>query len=146
VSETPHNARRRGRERALEFLFGLGFTGNEWRDALPQFWETFPTRDASRQYAEELIEGVEERRAELDVAVDGALQGWTPERVGRIERSILRLAVFEMRFGADVPPKVAINEALELAKAYGAAESTGFINAVLDRLRNGSAPEPAPHP
>lgn len=146
MNDIAPTARRRARERALEFLFGLGFTGNEWRDALPHFWETFVTNEDARRYADELIEGVEDHRGELDAAVNGALQGWAPERVGRIERTILRVALFEMRYRADVPPKVAINEALELAKAYGAAESTGFINAVLDRLRDGSAPEPASQP
>jgi N utilization substance protein B len=144
VSSISPSERRRARERAIEFLFGLGFTGQDWREALPHFWETFTTREASRLYADELIEGVEDMRTELDEAVNGALQGWTAERVGRIERVILRVALYEMRYRPDVPPKVAINEALELAKAYGAAESTGFINAVLDRLRDGSAPEPAP--
>ncbi len=134
--------RRRARERALEFLFGLGFTGVDWREGLAEFWETFATREVSRHYAGELIEGVEDHRAELDEAVDGALQGWTPERVGRIERTILRIALFEMKYRVDVPPKVAINEALELAKAYSAAESTGFINAVLDRLNDESASKP----
>jgi N utilization substance protein B len=146
VSAPDPSTRRRARERALEFLFGLGFTRGDWRDALPEFWETFATRETSRHYADQLIEGVEDHRVELDEAVDGALQGWTPERVGRIERTILRIALFEMRYRADVPPRVAINEALELAKAYGAADSTGFINAVLDRLNDESASERAPQP
>lgn len=141
MNDAPPSARRRARERALEFLFGLGFTGVDWRDALPHFWETFTTREDARQYADELIEGVADHREELDTSVNGALQGWTPERVGRIERTILRIGLFEMRYRHDVPPKVAINEALELAKAYGAEESTGFINAVLDRLRDGAAPD-----
>ena len=146
MTDVAPSMRRRARERALEFLFGLGFTGVDWRDARPQFWDTFETRADARRYADDLIEGVEDHREELDQAVNGALQGWTPERVGRIERTILRIGLFEMRYRSDVPAKVAINEALELAKAYGAAESTGFINAVLDRLRDGSAPEPAPQP
>lgn len=136
--------RHRARERAVEFLFGLSFTGYDWRDAIPHFWETFVTREASRVYADELIEGVQDMREELDAALNGALQGWTPDRVGRIERAILRIALYEMRYRPDVPPKVAINEALELAKAYGAEESTGFINAVLDRLKDGAEPDPAP--
>lgn len=137
------NIRRRARERALEILFGLAFTGDDWRDALPAFWDTFATREASRLYAEELVEGVTDHRGELDGEIDGALKGWTPDRVGRIERNILRVALFEMRYRPDVPEKVAINEAVELAKAYAPDDSAGFVNAVLDRLRDepASAPE-----
>ena len=130
------SVRRRARERALEFLYGIAHTGEDWRDALPEFWETFATREGSREYARELIEGVLDHAAELDQAVDAALTGWTPERVGRIERTILRVALFEMRYRPDVPQKAAINEAIELAKAYGADDSAGFVNAVLDRLRD----------
>ncbi len=130
--------RRRGRSRALEFLFAIGFTGADWREALEEFWGTFLTREAARAYAEILIEGVCEYRTELDAAIDGALRGWSPERVGRIERNILRIALFEIWFQADVPARVAINEAIELAKAYGTDESPGFVNAVLDRLKDSS--------
>ncbi len=136
MSGGTNSIRRRARERALEFLYGLGHTGGDWRDALPEFWATFATREGSREYASELIEGVLDHATELDAAIDGALTGWTPERVGRIERTILRVALFEMRYRADVPQKAAINEAIEIAKAYGADDSAGFVNAVLDRLRD----------
>ena len=63
-----------------------------------------------------------------------ALQGWTPDRVGRIERAILRIALYEMRYKPDVPPKVAINEALEVAKKFSTQESSRFINGILDRI------------
>jgi N utilization substance protein B len=136
VSGPTQSIRRRARERALEFLYGLSHTGDDWRDVLPEFWATFATREASREYAEHLIEGVIEQTVELDDAIDSALTGWTPDRVGRIERCILRIALFEMRYRPDVPQKAAINEAIELAKAYGAEDAAGFVNAVLDRLRD----------
>ena len=98
------------------------------------FWKTFETKESVREHAETLVAGVCEGREALDVDIDGALKGWTPERVGRIERNILRIAVFEMISVEDVPPKVAINEAIELAKSYGSDESPGFVNAVLDRI------------
>jgi len=120
----------------LEFLYGISHTGDDWRDALPSFWETFATREGSREYAEELVEGVMDQAAELDEAINASLTGWTPDRVGRVERTILRIALFEMRYRPDVPQKAAINEAIDLAKAYGADESAGFVNAVLDRLRD----------
>ena len=130
----PPRARRKARCRALELLFGLEFTRDEWRGALAAFWKTFETKESVREYTEILVEGVFDRREDLDEYIDAALKGWTPERVGRIERNVLRIAVFEMGFVDDVPPKVAINEAIELAKSYGTDESPGFVNAVLDRI------------
>ncbi len=127
-------ARRKARSRALELLFGLEFTQDEWRGALAAFWKTFEAKESVREYTEILVAGVFEHREELDESVDSALKGWTPERVGRIERNVLRIAVFEMGFVDDGPPKVAINEAIELAKSYGTDESPGFVNAVLDRI------------
>ncbi len=130
----PARARRKARCRALELLFGLEFTGDEWRGALAAFWKTFEAKESVRAYTEILVAGAFERREELDEYIDAALKGWTPERVGRIERNVLRIAVFEMGFVDDVPPKVAINEAIELAKSYGTDDSPGFVNAVLDRI------------
>ena len=132
----PPRARRKARCRALELLFGLEFTRDEWRGALAAFWKTFETKESVRKYTEILVEGVFDRRAELDEYIDSALKGWTPERVGRIERNVLRIAVFEMISVDDVPPKVAINEAIELAKSYCSDESPGFVNAVLDRIKD----------
>lgn len=126
--------RRKARCRALEFLFGLEFTEDSWRAAIDAFWKTFETRQSVRDYTETLVAGVLEGRGHLDEDIDAALKGWTPERVGRIERNLLRIAVFEMDSIDDVPPKVAINEAIELAKSYGTDESPGFVNAVLDRI------------
>ena len=130
----PRRARRKARCRALELLFGLEFTRDDWRGALAAFWKTFEAKASVREYTEILVAGVFDRRAELDECIDAALKGWTPERVGHIERNVLRIAVFEMGFVDDVPPKVAINEAIELAKSYGTDESPGFVNAVLDRI------------
>ena len=127
--------RRSARERAMQFLFGLEFTAYNWEEAIEKFWETHPARGSVRQYADTLIHGVMTRREELDGILDGALDRWSPERVGRIERNILRVALFEMRYGDNVPAKVAINEALEVVKQYGADDSAAFINAVLDRVK-----------
>jgi len=129
-------ARQKARARALEYLFGLEFTQDEWRGGFAAYWETFDSKEAVRIYAELLVQGVFELRAQLDAGIDGALTNWTPERVGRIERNILRLALYEMTSVADVPPKVAINEAIELAKGYGSDDSPAFVNAVLDRLKD----------
>ena len=136
MSHISPKVRRSARERAMQFLFGLEFTAYNWQDAVDKFWETNPSRPPVREYGDALIRGVMERRAELDADIDSALARWNPERVGRIERNVLRVALYEMRHGDNVPPKVAINEAMEVVKQYGADDCASFINAVLDRLKD----------
>lgn len=138
-----HQTKRRGRERALEYMFGLEFTKNPPEDGLAVFWETFSTNAKARAYAESLVEGVVARLEELDEQINGALKGWTPERVGRVERIILRIGLYEMTCVEDVPMKVAINEAIEITKLYGMDESPKFVNGVLNRLKESEQHENA---
>jgi len=134
-AKTPHRARRLARERALQFLYGIAFTEDAWEPALDAFWDSFPARDAVRAYAESLVEGIHTHVDAIDEAITGAIEHWTPGRVGQVEWAILRVAVYEMRYPADVPAGVAINEAIELAKKYGADDAPRFINGVLDRIK-----------
>ncbi|MBI5090861.1 MAG: transcription antitermination factor NusB [Candidatus Hydrogenedentes bacterium] len=127
--------RRNARERAIQFLFGLEFTRYEWDSVVDAFWEESPSRPGVRQYAMTLIRGVVHNLAGLDADIEATVKNWTPTRVGQLERNILRVAIFEMRHGADVPAKVAINEAIEIAKRYGSDDAPRFINGVLDRVR-----------
>ena len=130
--------RRRARERALQFLFGLEFTRYPWDEAIDAFWDTRPSKPAVRQYAIQLIRGVQENLPALDEEIAAALQNWSADRVGRVEFAILRIALYEMRHEPDVPPAVAMNEAIELAKSFGADDTPRFVNGVLDRLRRSS--------
>lgn len=126
--------RRRARERALQFLFGLEFTSYTWDAVLDDFWDTRPSRPSVKDYAIQLIRGVQENLPRLDEEIAAALQNWSADRVGRVERAILRIALYEMRHQPDVPAPVAINEAIELAKAFGTDDAPRFVNGVLDRL------------
>jgi len=132
VSDT--RLRRRARERAVQFLFGLEFTEYGWQSAIEAFWEANPARRAAVEYAERLIQGVVDHRAELDTSIESVLEQWSLRRLGRIERNVIRVALYEMRY-CGVPAKVAINEAIELARAYGPDEAPAFVNGVLDRLK-----------
>lgn len=136
--------RRMARERALQFLFGLDFTGYAWELEAEDFWHAYPVRPSVRHYADRLIRGVSECQTELDEAIAAALDNWTPDRVGRIERIVLRIALYEMDHVEDVPATVAINEAIEVAKRFGADDTPRFVNGVLDRLLkqrlNGASP------
>lgn len=129
------HTRSQARECAVQFLFGVKVTGYDWEESLESFWEAFPSKPGVRAYAETLIRGVAARVGLLDQHIDEALENWAPERVGNTERNVLRVAFYEMAYG-DVPPKVAINEAIEVAKALGADESPRFVNGVLDRLKD----------
>ena len=127
--------RRRGRERALQFLFSLGFTGYAYEEKLAEFWAINPVKPGAMQYAEKLIHGVCANEAVLDEEIASALVNWTPYRIGPIERAALRIALYEMRHCGDVPDAVAINEAIEVVKIFGSDDAPKFINGVLDRLK-----------
>jgi len=133
------NSRRRGRERALQFLFSLDFTGHSVEDKLEDFWAINPVKPGAKEYAEVLIHGVSRFQDEIDQEIAGALDNWTPDRVGFVERNVLRIALYEMRHCPDVPDSVAINEAIEVTKIFGADEATKFVNGVLDRLRRATS-------
>lgn len=135
--------RRRGRERALQFLFSLDFTGQTCEEKLEEFWAINPVKPGARQYAERLIHGVCAHQAALDEEISGGLDNWTPDRIGYVERAALRIALYEMRHCSDVPDAVAINEALEVVKIFGSDDAPKFINGVLDRLKRGDR-SPAP--
>lgn len=123
------------RDRALQFLFGLDFTKYAWETEIEGFWELHPAKPSVKHYAEALVRGVCEHQDELDRAISEALENWSLDRIGYIERAVLRIALHEMRHRQDVPASVAINEAVELAKRFGAEDAPRFVNGVLDRLR-----------
>lgn len=88
-----------------------------------------------KAYAELLVRGVSDKRAELDEQIQKVSQHWRLERMANVDRNLLRLGAFELTaLGHEVPRKVAINEAVEIAKRFGTAESSAFINGILDRL------------
>ena len=88
-----------------------------------------------RDYSAELIGGIREHRGRLDELIAKVAENWSLERMAAIDRNILRLGAFEMLHSPEVPIKVAINEALELAKRYSTAQSSRFVNGILDRLQ-----------
>lgn len=85
-------------------------------------------------FARELVEGVARHRADIDRTLQEYLTGWRLERLSRVDRQILRLAAYEILYRNDIPPKVAVNEAIELAKHFGTEDSGKFVNGVLGRL------------
>jgi N utilization substance protein B len=127
--------RRKAREIALQFLYLLEQTGAS--DPAPyeaDFWARHPVDDEARTFASSLVHGTKLQQAQIDKRIAASAEHWDLERMAVVDRNILRLAVYELLFEPDVPGKVAINEAIEIAKKFGTAESSRFINGVLDRI------------
>jgi N utilization substance protein B len=126
--------RSRAREVALQLLYesDRNAAGPEGRDR--QFIESRLRGSALRQFAQSLVDGVRTHEQRIDQIIEQVAQNWTLTRMTPVDRSILRIATFEVLFGPDTPPKVAIDEAIELAKRFGTAESGRFVNGILDRV------------
>ncbi len=137
VSEKPKKpgTRREAREAALQFLFSHDLNNETLPDQSADFWELRTARPKVRDFATELLEGIFERRVELDLAIDKACQNYTLARLAAIDRNILRLAVYEILHREDIPIPVTLNEAIEIAKRFGNAQSAAFVNGVLDRIQ-----------
>ncbi|HXY72579.1 MAG TPA: transcription antitermination factor NusB [Actinomycetota bacterium] len=126
---TGHRRRRAARRAALDILYQADVTGAPPGDVL-RGW-----RDAGREvpdYASELVAGVERDLPEIDAALGAHSEGWTVARMAAVDRTILRMAVYELRSG--VPAPVAVNEAVEAAKELSTGASGGFVNGVLGRI------------
>ncbi len=140
--------RTRGREIALQVLYqseqNPGFGPVEVR----KFVSRRLLGDAPLvEFAEGLIAGVQANKPRLDALISEAAENWRIDRMAAIDRNILRLGAFEMLYGTEVPAKVAITEALELAKRYSTAQSSRFVNGILDRLQaTARAEKPAIEP
>ena len=131
----PNRGRRRpehqGRVLALQVLYECDLTRHEWRAALEAHAdELHATRDAIC-FAENCIEGVVRERGNLDALIRRHQHQWPVEQLAAVDRAVLRLGLFELAEGSSTPPLVAINEAVELAKAFGSDGSARFINGVL---------------
>ncbi len=132
--------RHRARELALQVLFHLEYSRGDPEEAFERVCANFEVPAKARGYAKRLVLGVCRHRGQLDDMIRKASQNWRLERMSRVDRNILRVGAFEVSYPEGVPAKVAIDEAVELGKTYGAAESGSFINGVLDRIFNQGLP------
>ncbi len=128
--------RREGRETAVQLLFSSEFAGKDEHD-VESFFQLHSADKAVRRHAEELYSGVTERREEIDGMIVPVLENFSMDRLSGTDRNILRVAVYEMHHCPEVPPIVAINEAVEIAKRFGGIDSGRFVNGVLDKLKQG---------
>ena len=125
--------RREGRELALKYIYQIDLGVNFEERALAQL-DTEKHSKKVKAFAKDRLLGLYNSKDQIDAIARKHLTNWTLERLNQTDRSILRLAVFEMKFDPGVPEKVALNEALELAKRFGSEESSKFLNGVLDAI------------
>lgn len=127
--------RREGREAAVQFLYQADLNRETVDDLLVDFWKIREAKPGVREFATHLVRGVALHQAEIDVLIKAATANYELARIAAVDRNILRLAIYEMHHALDVPPVVAINEAIEVAKRFGTEESGRFVNGILDRIK-----------
>ena len=128
--------RRKARELAIQVLFHMEFSPGPPGEIFPLICETLEPPISIVDYAKRLVLGIHENMEHIDRLLRKSSKNWRLERMSRVDRSILRLSVFEMLYMEEIPPKVAIDEAVELGKKYGTEDSGAFINGVLDNIYN----------
>lgn len=126
--------RREARELALQMLYALDTLKGDLRETLRGFREGVETGERTREFAEALVQGVQEHREAIDQAIVARSKNWTLTRMPRVDVNIMRIAAYELMFRHDIPKKVSINEAIEIAKKFGDKESPAFVNGILDEL------------
>jgi len=128
--------RRKSREFALQALYRWDITRKDDNKTIAQFRDHFSQRKEKDEFAERIALGVLEHVREIDQLIEEYSENWRLDRMPIIDRNILRMATFELLYCEDIPPKVTLNEAIELGKRYGSEDSGSFINGILDRIQN----------
>jgi N utilization substance protein B len=126
--------RHQGRELALKALYRIDICGGATSDDLALVFENFPADSRAREFAKQLLDGVMREQATLDKHLADALEHWSIRRLSRVDHNIMRIAIFELLRMNDIPARVTLDEAIDLAKEYGDQESGRFVNGVLDEI------------
>jgi len=127
--------RRKAREKALQILFQLDFRNDDIEAICSKFWSGNRSGEKVREFANKLVKGTYVNLDNIDRVISSVVEHWSMKRLASVDRAILRWATYELFYMPDIPPKVTINEAVEISKTFGAEESARFINGVLDKIR-----------
>ncbi|MFT5292032.1 MAG: transcription antitermination factor NusB [Planctomycetota bacterium] len=130
--------RTRAREVALQFLYQIDLCGSDMLANAEEFIRSEEKDKGARTFAKELVEGTIKHSEEINALIQGVAQNWDIARMAVIDRNVLRMATYELLYCSDIPPKVSINEAIELGKRFSTQNSGGFINGVLDKIKDGA--------
>lgn len=131
--------RTRSREFALQILYQTDITHDNYDASLANFWQGYSEENIEEEmknFTSELVRGVAQNLSVIDAKISQYAANWKLERMAVVDRNILRMSAFELMFRDDIPPKVSINEAVELAKKYSGAEAGKFVNAILDKIKS----------
>lgn len=130
--------RTKAREYVLQMLYQIDITRGNWKDIFESFWQSNELDEVSGElkgFSTGLLGGVVDHMQEIDKKISKYADNWQLERMAFVDRNIMRLGCFELLYRQDIPPKVAINEAVELAKKYSGIEAGKFVNAILDQIK-----------
>ena len=126
--------RTQARECALQMLYQIDVTGVNVEDTLKAYWESNPVPGEVSLFTERIVKGTVENQKEIDTILVKYTENWELGRMAVVDRNILRFSTYELLYTDDIPPKVAINEAVNLAKKFSQIESGKFVNGVLDKI------------
>lgn len=115
-------------------LFEIDASSLPCEEAIADYWENLAETHDGREFADALVRGVTGELERIDSIIRAVSRNWRLERMGRVDRNVIRLATFELERMAEIPRRVTLNEAVELAKRYGSEQSAAFVNGVLDRI------------
>jgi N utilization substance protein B len=127
--------RRKSRELALQALYQWNITRQDPFLILDQQKVNFSPADEKDGFAQQIVVGVLEHYQHIDELIEKFSEHWRLDRISIIDRNILRMAIFELLFREDIPPRVTLNEAIDLGKRFGSEDSSAFINGILDRIQ-----------
>jgi transcription antitermination protein NusB len=127
--------RRQARELAMQALFYMDMQNNASLQMLEHFCEIFRPSKKCAPFFLELVNGVIAAKVEIDALIERFSKNWKIKRMSCVDRNVMRIAVYELLYCRDIPPKVSINEAVDVGKKFGTEESGAFINGIMDSIR-----------
>ncbi len=126
--------RRLSRELVIQFLYLIEMNEGKIPDQLKLFWENHSAAEDVQSFSEDILQDIFDHKEAIDARLEKYSDNWTLSRMAVIDRNLLRMAASEILYSKTVPPKVAIDEAVEIAKRFGSEDSAHFINGILDRV------------
>ncbi|MFH1652692.1 MAG: transcription antitermination factor NusB [Pseudomonadota bacterium] len=126
--------RRIARENALKLLYQIDLKGKNKDKSNEGFWTRIEASEESKEFSRQLVEGVLSNQEKIDEMIASHSTNWKLGRMAYVDRNIMRLAIYELLFCEDIPARVTINEAVDIAKNYGDSQSGSFVNGILDNI------------
>jgi transcription antitermination factor NusB len=128
------------RECVLKVLYQAEISQYSLDEIFPPFWEENPVPDDVRDFTEQIARGTHEHLSAIDKKIVQYTENWQLNRMAAVDRNVLRFSVYELLYMGDIPPKVTINEAVNMAKKYSQAEAGKFVNGILDKINHAEGP------